>query len=183
MSIKQKISLIKTALYFNEVLREEKISAAAQKNGIKPANLSKIISEFEKAVNIPLIYRDNKGIRPTNCGLKISETINELEQAVCKLENFIRLPSDITLTYYFSPGMTLKSLHDFEQQHPDWTLSSAVSPQEAHLSILTTPPDWDCDYTCLQTPGNISQKLWITCRMEHPEAVLFYDFIILQLLS
>jgi len=82
MSIKQKLSLIKAALYFNEVLREKKISAAAQKNGIKQTNLSKLISEFEQAVNIPLLRRDNTGITPTNYGLKISETIKELEQKI-----------------------------------------------------------------------------------------------------
>ena len=116
MSIKQKLSLIKAALYFNEVLREKKISAAAQKNGIKQTNLSKLISEFEQAVNIPLLRRDNTGITPTNYGLKISETIKELEQKITELEKYILHFPNKTISYYFSPGITLNSLDLFQQE-------------------------------------------------------------------
>ncbi|MCX4349048.1 MAG: LysR family transcriptional regulator [Alphaproteobacteria bacterium] len=183
MSIKQKLSLIKAALYFNEVLREKKISAAAQKNGIKQTNLSKLISEFEQAVNIPLLRRDNTGITPTNYGLKISETIKELEQKITELEKYILHFPNKTISYYFSPGITLNSLDLFQQEHPGWKLFPCPRPQDAQLSILTSQPDWNCEYTCLHTQGNISQKLWITCQMDNPEAVLFYEFITRQLLS
>jgi len=183
MNIKQKLSVIKAALYFNEVLRERKISGAAQKNGIKPGNLSKIISEFEAAVKIPLLCRDNKGVCPTNYGLKISAAIKELEHDIDELERFIQVFPNSKLNYYFAPGITFNTLEKFQQQHPGWDILPCTTPREAQLAILTEEPDWPCEYTCLQTPGSISQKIWITCQMDKPEAVLFYDFITLQLLS
>ncbi len=183
MNTKQKIALLKAALYFNAVIKEGKISKAAQKNGIKPGNLSRIISEFETAAKIPLLQRGNKGVRPTNYGFKIAGLVLSLEQKIEELEKFIKISPNICLRYHASPGIILNSLEDFQRQHPQWQLLPCATPQEAHLAILSEEPAWECEYTCLQTPGNISQKLWITCKMDNPEAVLFYDFIILQLLS
>ncbi len=183
MNIKQKLSIIKFALYFNDVIREGKISNSAQKNGIKAGNLSKIISDFEAIIKIPLLQRGNKGVYPTNYGLKISEAISRMEQDIEDIESFIRIYPDTQLKYHFAPGMTLKSLDVFQQEHPGWNLISCDDAKEAHLAILTTAPTWNCEQTCLQTSGNISQKLWITCQMDKAEAVLFYDFIIRQLLS
>lgn len=58
-----------------------------------------------------------------------------------------------------------------------------VVPENADLAVLTRTPDWECEYTTFSTGGNVSQKLWIVCRMDKTEAVALYDFIIQQLLS
>ena len=73
MNIKQKLALIKIILYFNDILRKGKISKSAEENGIKQSNLSRLITDFEKASGVTLLQRSNQGVIPTPQGMRISQ--------------------------------------------------------------------------------------------------------------
>lgn len=183
MNIKQKLSKIKTLLYFNAVLKNGKISKVAQENGIKQANLSHLLTDFENATGITLLQRSNQGVTPTQQGILISKIATNIENNLQELEKLITPKDTKQIKIFLSPELCLKNLNEFENQHPTYKVIIISSPQEADLSILTQEPLWSCEHTKLTTPGNLSQKLWLTCKMDKPQAVSLYDFIMKQLLS
>ena len=89
MNIKQKLSLIKCLLYFDAVLKNGKISKVAQENGIKQANLSHLLTDFEKAFGINLFQRSNQGVTPTNQGLFIAKIADKIEKNITQNVNFM----------------------------------------------------------------------------------------------
>lgn len=183
MSIKQKLSLLKNLLYFNAVLKNGKISKVAQENGIKQANLSHLITDFEEAFGISLLHRSNQGVYPTKQGLLISKIAEKIEKNIQDFEKLIAPKQKEQINFYLSPELSLKNLADFEDMHPTYDINYTLSPQEADFAILAQEPTWNCEYTTFTTQGNISQKLWLTCRMDKPQAVALYDFTVRQLLS
>lgn len=183
MNIKQKISIIKSLLYFNAILKEGKISKVAQENGIKQANLSHLITEFEAAFGISLLQRSNQGVSPTNQGLLVAKIADKMERNLQEVEKLITPQEKEKINFFISPDLELKNLAEFENRHPTFKIILTTSPQEADVAVLTQEPIWAKEYTGVTTKGNISQKLWLTCRMEKPQAVALYDFIVKQLLS
>ena len=183
MNIKQKLALIRVMLYFNAILRKGKISKAAEENGIKQGNLSHLITDFEKSSDILLLQRSNQGVIPTPRGLKISRLTEQLEQSLRELEKAVHPEPRGSIKFCLAPDLNLKNLSQFQKQHPSWEISPCPVPENADIAVLTRAPDWKCEYTTFSTGGNVSQKLWIVCRMDKPEAVTLYDFIIQQLLS
>ena len=183
MNIKQKLSKIKTLLYFNAVLKSGKISKVAQENGIKQANLSHLLTDFENATGITLLQRSNQGVTPTNQGLFIAKIADKIEKNIQEIEKILTPISKAQINFYLSPELELKNLTEFENQHPTYQILSVSSPKAADIAILTQEPSWPCEYTTFTTRGNISQKLWLICRMDKPQAASLYDFIMKQLLS
>lgn len=182
MNIKQKLALIKIILYFNDILRKGKISKSAEENGIKQSNLSRLITDFEKASGVTLLQRSNQGVIPTPQGMRISQLARRLEQNLEELEKVICPQNRGKIKFYLAPDLNMKNLAEFRRKHPSWEITDCPTAQNADLAVLTAAPNWDCEYTTLSTGGNISQKLWILCRMDKREAVALYDFIVQQLL-
>ena len=87
MSVKSKTTLFRDLLYFKEVVAAQQISAAAEKNGIKPSNLSKIIQNLEIMTTRKLFKRSSRGFEPTSEALifvlkSLNVKIN-LEFSIC----------------------------------------------------------------------------------------------------
>lgn len=84
-TIKTKMGLLKELLALKEVIDLGQIHAAADRNGIKHSNMSKMISNLESRFKAPLLIRSSSGSEPTNTSRqlytdieKISTTLNEI---------------------------------------------------------------------------------------------------------
>ena len=112
----------------------------------------------------------------------IGQLARRLEQNLEELEKIICPQNRGKIKFYLAPDLDMKNLAEFRRKHPSWEITDCPTAQNADLAVLTAAPNWDCEYTTLSTGGNISQKLWILCRMDKREAVALYDFIVQQLL-
>ena len=61
-TIKSKIQFLKELIALKEVIDAGKISVAADKNGLKSTNLSKLITSLESRLHTKLISRSSNGV-------------------------------------------------------------------------------------------------------------------------
>ena len=61
------------------------IHGAAQRNGMKQSNLSKMISDLESEMNIKLLNRSSKGIEPTNTARLLYTDIDNIIKSLDKI--------------------------------------------------------------------------------------------------
>ena len=77
-TIKSKVQFLKELIALKEVTDAGKISTAAEKNGLKSTNLSKLISSLESRLHTKLISRSSKGVYPLEEAVKINETTEKI---------------------------------------------------------------------------------------------------------
>lgn len=179
MSIKLKSSLFRDLLYLNEVIKYSQINAAAEQNGIKSSNLSKIIKNIEDLTQQKMFIRTNKGLTPTIEALKLSEQI-------IKMENCFNEMSDNLLNYHFEKklklcipeNMQLKNLHLFKDAILVYTKEETLAdvivsynkPQNAE-ELIVVENFIGTDFV---------QKIWISAK-NCPTALNLARFIIYQM--
>ncbi|MBR4127013.1 MAG: LysR family transcriptional regulator [Alphaproteobacteria bacterium] len=77
-TIKSKTQFLKELIALKEVIDAGKISTAADKNGLKSTNLSKLITSLESRLHTKLISRSSKGVYPLEEAVKINETTEKI---------------------------------------------------------------------------------------------------------
>lgn len=169
MSVKAKIAQFRDMLYFKEVVSARQISAAANKNGIKPSNLSKIIQNWEKALAKKLFVRNSRGLEPTTEALKIAELISGAEKHFDKcLQKISKKNTPGIVNLYLPPNLKIKNLNLFCKKHEGLTLICTASPIEADVLVDYLPPLQTEDWITVQNHigGTFDQTIWVSCLEE-----------------
>lgn len=111
---------------FVSVIEEGTIAAAAKREHIAAAAVSKRLSELEELLNSQLLVRTNKGITPTAAGISLlymaRSVLNDLNEIVVQMHDFshgrrgsIHVLANISAITQFMPSL-LKSFMDLYPQ-------------------------------------------------------------------
>lgn len=179
MLIKSKAILFRNLLYLNEVIKVSQINSAAEKNGIKASNLSKIITNMEELTQKKLFNRTNKGLIPTKEALMFSEIISNIEsffddQSIKILSAQIKN----SVSLYIPDNITIKNLYLFNETEIHFCDSQKCA--DVFLSY-TQPENNDELIVVNNTIGNdFKQTIWV-CSINHPQAIKLARFIICQM--
>ena len=84
-TIKTKVSLLKELLALKEVVDLGQIQAAAERNGIKHSNMSKMISDLESRFKTVLLIRSPIGCLPTNATRQLYADIEIVADAINRI--------------------------------------------------------------------------------------------------
>ncbi len=183
MSVKSKTTLFRDLLYFKEVVAAQQISAAAEKNGIKPSNLSKIIQNLEIMTTRKLFKRSSRGFEPTSEALKLAELISNAEKSFdfCA-QKLKRQNQSGILNLYLPQNLKFKNLKSFCQKNPDITLVFCTSVAEADVFVDYTAPQNADELICVQNNlgSNFEQSIWV-CSTHQKAAVNLAQFIISEM--
>lgn len=185
MKIKSSLNLIRGILYLYEIIRCKSISRAAEENGIKASNLSLIINNLEKQIGVRLLKRSSLGCTPTQQGIKLAQYAVQLSkhiQTISAWDASSRARKHI-LNIYISPNMEICDYREFEALHPNIILNFVEEDILADIKLSNTPPlNPQTSCTELHIGTGITQKIWICCNEENPNALEFFDFITAKLL-
>ena len=185
MSIKSDTSLIRGLLYLNEVIEHKTINKAAEINGIKPSNLSLLLSDLEKQMNAKLLIRTPQGCIPTATGKLFFNLTVELKNFISEIKENCILPHKDTslLKVFISQNLDFCDFSDFEKEFPEIKTETVTTPNEADFLILNTLPKLSgISYSEFNIGSKIKQKIWLCCRENCSDALCFFDFIVAKLL-
>lgn len=105
----------KSLQLFVSVIEEGTIAAAAHREHLVPAAVSKRISELESAMHTTLFERTNRGMRPTAAGIALlglaRRALSELDQISVQMRDYasglrgqVRIVANISAISQFLPG-------------------------------------------------------------------------------
>ncbi len=84
-TLKTNLSLLRELFALKEVMDAGQIQGAAQRNGMKQSNLSKMISDLESEINVKLLNRSSKGVEPTNTARLLYADIDNIVKSLDKI--------------------------------------------------------------------------------------------------
>ncbi|UTW09346.1 LysR family transcriptional regulator [Pseudomonas benzenivorans] len=184
---------------FVRVVEEGTIAAAAEKEFIAAAAVSRRISELESTLNTQLLLRTNKGVEPTAAGVALlnlaRRALHELEAVYVQMQDYasgvrghIRVFANISAITQFLP----RELKDFLAEHPQveihleekisTAVTRAVADNAADIGIYTPgshPPG-------VEVFGYHPDTLAVIVAEDHPlsarprltlDEMLDYDFV------
>lgn len=182
MSVKYKTTLFRDLLFFQEIIRHGKISEAAEKNGIKSSNLSRIVKNLELRLGKQLFYRNNRGMVPTAAALKLSENIKNCEHLFDQLSDRISDNAKQTcLKLYHPENISFSNLSDFEQSF-NTTIQKTSNKADADVIVDYAEPQNSQDMICveLNIGKNVTHYVWI-CSINKSVALELLRFIVCQM--
>ncbi|NEX64672.1 LysR family transcriptional regulator [Noviherbaspirillum galbum] len=142
---------------FVAVVEEGKIAAAAQREHLATAAVSKRLSELEQQLDTQLFNRSNKGIVPTPAGMALLNlargVLNDFDNIAAQMHDFasgtrgsVRVLANISVITQFMP-LALKTFmeeHPLIQIHLEEKISSAilrgVAENMADIGIFAQAP-------------------------------------------
>lgn len=179
MLIKSKAILFRNFLYLNEVIKLTQISAAAEKNGIKAANLSKIIKDLENTIQKQLFIRTNKGLIPTAEAIRLSKLISQSENLFNNISaQILNHETKKTLNLFIPNNIEIRNLHLFNEAKilfcNDETNADVIISYKKPNQLLKI-------ITVENSIGNtFNQKIWVSA-INSTKALNLARFIICQL--
>ena len=146
-----------TLRLFIAVVEEGTIAAAADREHIAAAAVSKRLSEIESTLGTPLLTRTNKGVEPTAAGVALlglaRRALHELDQIPVQMQGYARgvrglvrvCASMSAITQFLHDEIkSFSSLHPDVQVHLEETVShvvtTLVAENSADIGIYTTAP-------------------------------------------
>ncbi|MEB0043032.1 MULTISPECIES: LysR family transcriptional regulator [unclassified Pseudomonas] len=142
---------------FVSVIEEGTIAAAAKREHIAAAAVSKRLSELEELLNSQLLVRTNKGITPTAAGISLlymaRSVLNNLNEIVVQMHDFshgrrgsIHVLANISAITQFMPSL-LKSFMDLYPQiqitleeKQSLAITKGVAENLADIGVFTQLP-------------------------------------------
>jgi DNA-binding transcriptional LysR family regulator len=142
---------------FVSVVEEGTIAAAAKREHIAAAAVSKRLSELEELLDSRLLNRTNKGITPTDAGLSLlfmaRSALNNLNDIVVQMRDYsngtrgsVQVLANISAITQFLPGM-LKSfmalyplINVVIEEQQSLAITKAVAENRAEVGIFTRLP-------------------------------------------
>lgn len=142
---------------FVSVVEEGTIAAAAAREHLVAAAVSKRISEIEGLLNTRLLVRTNKGVEPTDAGVALArlarKALAELDQIPLALKGhasgvsgLVRVCASPSALAQFVPA----DIKSFLDKHPgvqveleavtSWDVNKAVADHSADVGIFTSAP-------------------------------------------
>lgn len=186
MSIKKKVSLLKSLLYLLAITKNGNMTITAEQNGIKISNLSRTIKELEAITGFKLLNRKSNGVSLTEAGKKLVSMISSLDNDLIKLENIgeqSRHIKDI-LTLSLPQNFAINHFDDFNISYSGINVNFVNDDQTYDVGLFYTKPlikdnfevaEFVIDNKCL------AQTIWVSYDTTKQSACLLYDFIICQL--
>lgn len=95
-TIKSKIVLLRELLALKEVIDLGQINAAAERNGIKHSNMSRLISDLESRFKTRLLIRSSTGSVPTNTTRQLYADIENISLALDNILQNLTQPDELT---------------------------------------------------------------------------------------
>ncbi len=95
-TIKTKVAFLRELLALKEVIDIGQIQAAAERNGIKHSNLSKMIADLEARFKTTLLIRSSAGSVPTNTTRQLYSDIEVISDALDNLLQNLTAPEELT---------------------------------------------------------------------------------------
>lgn len=160
-TIKTRVTLLKELLALKEVIDTGQIQIAANKNGIKHSNMSKLISDLETRLNATLLQRTPAGSLPTSATPEIYSAIETICSTLDKIE---QVTPEEELTGYISvmvaEGLVgsyiLRELSRFYALYPKIRLDLLTNRQQNLSNIEVAVVDAKSNY---QIPGRTLFRL------------------------
>lgn len=166
---------------FIRVVEEGTIAAAADREHIAAAAVSKRLSEIESALRTPLLMRTNKGVEPTAAGRALlslaRRALHELDQIPVQLQSYasgvrglVRVCASMSAITQFLPGDIEAFLAEYPdvQMHLEEKVSAAVTKavadNAADIGVFTAAPHGDQ----LETFAYRSDRLVLCMPKDHP---------------
>lgn len=188
-----------TLRLFIAVVEEGTIAAAAEREHIAAAAVSRRLSEIESTLRTPLLTRTNKGVEPTAAGVALlglaRRALHELDQIPVQMQAYasggrglVRVCASMSAITQFLPDeiKSFLSLHPDVQVHLEEKVShlvtKLVAENSADIGIYTTAPHgeqletftYHSDRLVLCTPAG--HRLAASDAVAFDEA-LDYDFV------
>ena len=95
-TIKTKTAFLRELLALKEVIDTGQIQAAAERNGIKHSNMSKMISDLESRFKATLLIRSSAGSVPTNTTRQLYADIENISNALDNILQNLTGPDELT---------------------------------------------------------------------------------------
>ena len=95
-TIKTKITFLRELLALKEIIDTGQIQAAAERNGIKYSNMSKLIQDLESRFKTNLLIRSSSGSLPTNTTRQIYADIEHISDALNNIIQSLTEPDELT---------------------------------------------------------------------------------------
>ncbi|CDY73611.1 FIG000557: hypothetical protein co-occurring with RecR [Caballeronia glathei] len=119
------------------------IAAAAEREHIAAAALSKRMSEIEATLGVALLTRTNKGVAPTEAGQRLvslaQHALHQLDDIVVQMRDYasgtrglIRMAANISSVVQFLPG----DIQRFAAQHPQISILIEEKPSAGVLRAV-----------------------------------------------
>jgi DNA-binding transcriptional LysR family regulator len=142
---------------FVSVVEEGTIAAAARREHIAAAAVSKRLSELEELLDSRLLNRTNKGIAPTDAGMSLlfmaRSALNNLNDIVVQMRDYsngtrgsVQVLANISAITQFLPGL-IKSfmalyplINVVIEEQQSLTITKAVAENRAEVGIFTRLP-------------------------------------------
>ncbi len=142
---------------FVSVVEEGTIAAAAKREHIAAAAVSKRLSELEELLDSKLLNRTNKGIAPTDAGLSLlfmaRSALNNLNEIVVQMRDYshgrrgsVHVLANISAITQFLPGL-IKSFMDLYplihvslEEKQSLAITKAVAENRTDIGIFTRLP-------------------------------------------
>jgi DNA-binding transcriptional LysR family regulator len=142
---------------FVSVVEEGTIAAAAKREHIAAAAVSKRLSELEELLDSKLLNRTNKGISATDAGLSLlfmaRSALNNLNEIVVQMREYsygrrgsVHVLANISAITQFMPGL-IKSFMELYplinvslEEKPSLAITKAVAENRADIGIFTRLP-------------------------------------------
>lgn len=95
-TIKTKITFLRELLALKEVIDTGQIQAAAERNGIKHSNMSRLIADLESRFKTTLLIRSSSGSVPTNTTRQLYADIESISNALDNIIQNLTGPDELT---------------------------------------------------------------------------------------
>jgi len=176
MSVKTQISFLKSLLYIEQIMREGTISRAADKNGLKASNLSKMLKELEKQMDKQLFVRTPQGMVPTKEAKEAALEINRLSKMIDDLARKYCKGADMCgeLRLFVSKGLEISASEKVFQK-----ALKTDDMQAADVIVSTEKPLFAESMICVENKigHQIKQSIFV-CAKNNKRAIDFATKII-----
>ena len=155
MPIKHQSTFLKELLALKEAIDAGQISRAAEKNGIRQTNFSKMLKDLEDRFGITLFQRTSTGLVPTNAARTLYSEIQLIDTALNNIETSYVKEKNLTgdlniwIDESFAEHPILTQLSLFYERYPKISLhlltDKKVDPRSVDIAIVeksrnTLPP-------------------------------------------
>lgn len=186
MSIKKKVSLLKSLLYLLAITKNGNMTITAEQNGIKISNLSRTIKDLEANTGFKLLNRKSNGVSLTEAGKKFVSMISSLESDLLKLENIGEQSRHIKDSIILSlpQNFILNHFEDFSVSYPGINVKIVADEDSYDVGLFYSQPSAKSNFEIAEfvvDNRSLAQTIWITYDKSKQSACLLYDFIICQL--
>ena len=140
MGIKDDTLWARELLSFLETAKNGSINKTALANGMKQANLSKLLKTLEDKLQCQILERTHNGIKLTENGQEVFKHACDLDKAIYKVKNFTTSEKNITgkIRLWTSDGLGTgylsSCLADFIMKYPDVKVDVACSLEMPNFS-------------------------------------------------